>query len=93
MKRIMGATKGLGQRGIKWSTKDYFIFDSWFYSKRLVEYSMGIGTDMVGMVTTNTKGLCKDTIDNIKNDCPGASYLTPKRKYVVPGDRLIIDKG
>ena len=34
-KRIMEATKGIGKKYIKVATKDCFIFDSRFYSKKL----------------------------------------------------------
>ena len=33
-KRMMEATKGIGQKYIKGGTKDCFIFDSWFASKK-----------------------------------------------------------
>ena len=28
---------------------------------------MDVGTDKIGMVKTNKKGFCKETIDNLKN--------------------------
>ena len=43
------------------------------------------------MVNTNTKGLCKETIDNLTKDYPGSSYLVLRRKPMVPGGRKIID--
>ena len=61
-KKIMEATKELGQRGIKGDTKDFFICENWFVSKRSDKAAMGVGADMVGMILTNTKGLFKDTI-------------------------------
>ena len=33
-KRMMEATKGIGQNSIKGGTKDCFLFDSWFASKK-----------------------------------------------------------
>ena len=33
-KRIMEATKGIGQKSIKLGTKYCFLFDSWFVSKK-----------------------------------------------------------
>ena len=58
----MEATKGLCQRGIKGSTTDRFLFYSWFSSKSLAEATMGYDADMVGMVKTNAKILCRDNI-------------------------------
>ena len=45
------------------------------------------------MVKTNTKGLCKNTIDNIKNYLPVGSYLMLSSKPVVPGSRPLISIG
>ena len=64
-KRITEATKGLGQRNIKFSTTGCFILDSWFVSKRLAEAEMDAGYDIIGMVRTNTNVFCKDTIENL----------------------------
>ena len=36
-KRTMEATKGIGQKSIKGGTKDCFLFDSWFSSKKAAE--------------------------------------------------------
>ena len=33
-KIMMEATKGIGQKSIKGGTKDCFLFDSWFASKK-----------------------------------------------------------
>ena len=54
---------------------------------------MGVGDDLVGMVNTNTKGFCKDTIEKLTKGWPGGSYLVLKIKPVVPGDRPLIDIG
>ena len=56
-KRIMEATKGIGQKSIKGGTKDCFLFDSWFASKKATEAAMELGDELIGMVKTNTKGL------------------------------------
>ena len=48
---------------------------------------------MVGMVKNNTKLLCKETIDILKNNCRGGSYLVLNRKHMVPRDRSIIAIG
>ena len=55
-KRTMEGTKGIGQRSIKGGTKDCFLFDSWFASKKAAEAAMELGAELIGMVKTNTKG-------------------------------------
>ena len=65
MNSIMEAKKGVGQRDLKRYTKDCFLFDSQFSSKRSEEAVMVVGADMIGMVRTNTKLFCKDTIYNM----------------------------
>ena len=54
---------------------------------------MDVGADMVGMIKTNIKGLCKYTIKNLKKYWPGGFYLVLKRNYVVPGGRPLIAIG
>ena len=54
---------------------------------------MDVGADMVRMVKTNTKRLCKDTIGNLTKDWPGGSYLVLNIMSVLPGYRLIIAIG
>ena len=51
------ATKGIGQNSIKGGTKDCFLFDSWFASKKATESTMEFGAELIGMVKKNTKGL------------------------------------
>ena len=51
---------------------------------------MDVGADIIGMVKINTKGLCKDTIENITRDCPGGYYLVMECKPMVTGDRTLI---
>ena len=82
-KRIMEATNGFGQRDAKGATKDCFLFGSFFSSKRSAEAVMDVGADMIGMVKTNTKGFCKNTIEKLTKDFPVGSYLVFKKKYVV----------
>ena len=55
-KRMMEATKRIGQNSIKGGTKDCFLFDSWFASKKAAEAAMEMGAELIGMVKTNTKG-------------------------------------
>ena len=57
-KRLTEETKGLGERALKGSTRDCFLFDSWFLSKKAVEAAASIGVDFIGMVKNNTKGFC-----------------------------------
>ena len=61
-KRMMEETKGIGQKYKKGGAKDCFLFDSWFASKKAAEAAMELGVELIGMVKTNTKGFCKDTI-------------------------------
>ena len=67
-KRMMEATKGIGQKSIKGGTKDFFLFDSWFASKKASEDAMEMGAELIGMVKKNTKVFCKDTIENLTKD-------------------------
>ena len=61
----MEATKEIDQKSIKGVTKDCLIFDSWFASKKAAEAAMEVGAEFIGMVKTNTKGFCKETIENL----------------------------
>ena len=54
---------------------------------------MEIGAELIGMVKTNTKGFCKETIEKLTKDWPGGSYLVLRSKPMVPGYRLIISIG
>ena len=51
---------------------------------------MDVHAAMIVMVKINTKGLCKETIEKLTNDCPGVSYLVLSSKTMVPGGRPII---
>ena len=53
-KRMMEATKGIGHKSKKGGTKDFFLFDSWFASKKASEAAMEMGAEFIGMVKTNT---------------------------------------
>ena len=70
--------------------KNCFIFDSWFASKKAAEDAMEIGVELIGMVKTNTKGFCKETIEKLTNDWPGGSYLVLRSKSMLPMDRQLI---
>ena len=45
-----------------------FPVDSWFASKKATEAAMELGDELIGMVKTNTKGFCKETIVNLTKD-------------------------
>ena len=92
-KRMTEATKGVGQTYIEGGTKYCFLFDSWFASKKAEESAMEIGAELIGMVNTNTKGFCKETIEKLTKDWPGGSYLVLRSKHMVPGDRPLIAIG
>ena len=88
-KRMMEATKGIGQKYIKMGTKDFFLFDCWFASKKVAEAAMEVA-ELIGVVKTNTKGFCKKIISNITKYWPGGSYLVLRSKPMIPGDRPLI---
>ena len=54
---------------------------------------MELGAELIGMVKTNTKGFCKETIEKLTKDLPGRSYLVLRSKPMVPGYRLLIAIG
>ena len=92
-KRMMEATKGIGHKSIEGGTRDCFLFDSWFASKKAAEAAMETGAELIGMVKTNTKGFCKETIEKLTKYWPGGSYLVLRSKPMVPGDRPLIAIG
>ena len=51
------ATKRIGKNYRNWVTKDCFIFDSQFSSKKATEAAMEVGAELIGTVKTNNKGL------------------------------------
>ena len=52
---FMEDIKGMWKRSMKGSTRDCFLFGSWFLSKKVSEVAASIGVDFIGMVKTNTK--------------------------------------
>ena len=88
--RMMEATKWIGQKSIKGETKDCFLFDSCFVSKNAAEAAMEAGAESIGIVKTNTKRFCKDTIEKLTNDWSGGSYPVLRSKPMVSGYRLNI---
>ena len=89
-KIIMEDTKVVGQRDTKGANKGCLLFESWFSSKHLAESAMDVVADMIDMVETNTKGLFKETIENLTKYWPGGSYLLLRSKPMVPGVRPLI---
>ena len=57
---------------------------------KAVEAAMEVGAKLIGMVKKNTKGFCKETIENITKYWTGGSYLVLSSKPMVPGDRPLI---
>ena len=68
--RMMEEPKGIGQKSKKGGPKDFFLFDSWFASKKAAEAAMELGAELIGMVKTNTKGFCKKTIEKLTKYWP-----------------------
>ena len=83
-KRFIEETKGVGQRALKGSTRDCFLFNSWFSSMKSAGAAASIGVDFIGMVKTNTKGFSKATIEGLTKDWPGGSYIVLRIKPMVP---------
>ena len=58
----MEATKGIVQKSRKGATKDCFIFDSWFTSKKAGVAVMYIVSYRISMFNTNTKVFYKGAV-------------------------------
>ena len=54
---------------------------------------MELVAELIGMVKTNTKGLCKETIEKLTKYWPGGSYLMLRSNPMVPGDRPLVAIG
>ena len=92
-KILMEDTKGLGQRALKRSTRDLFLFNSWFSSNKAADTAYSIGVDLIGVAKNITKVFCKDTIEGLTKDWPGRSYIVLSSKPMVPGERPILAIG
>ena len=92
-KIMMEATKGVCQKYRKGATNDCFLFDSWFSSKKAEESYMGVGFELIVMVKKNTKGFCKETIENLTKDWYGGYYLVLRSKPMVTRGRPLISIG
>ena len=88
-----GNNKGDRSEVYKRRDKGFFLFNSWFASKKTTEAAMELGAEFIGMVKTNTKGFCKETIEKLTKDWPGGSYPVLRSKPMVPGDRTLIAIG
>ena len=93
IKRLMVDMKGLGQRALKWSTRDFFLLESWFSSKKAADAYASIGVNLISMVEKNTKGFCKAKIEGSTKDWPGGSYIVLRSKPMVPGERPLLAIG
>ena len=54
---------------------------------------MKVSAELIGMVKTNTKEFCKETIEKLTKYWPGGSYLMLRSKPMIPGDRPLIAIG
>ena len=70
---IVEAMKGIGQRNVKGATKYFFLFVSSLFLKRSDMNVMNDVSDIIVVVKNNTKGLCKDTINNMTKYLPGVT--------------------
>ena len=64
-----------------------------FAYKKAAEAATEIGAEFIYIVKKNTKGFCKEAIENITKDWPGGSYLLLRSKPMVPKVRLLIAIG
>ena len=78
---------------LKGSKRDCFLFGRWFLSNKSVEASDSIGVDLVGLVKTNTKRLCKAMIEESTKDQPGRSYIVLRSKHMAPRERPLLAIG
>ena len=88
---MMEATKVTGWKYRKGVTKDCFLLDSQFSSKKASEAAIEVVAKLVSKVQKNTKVLCKDIIEKITKYWTGGSYLMSRSKPMVPGGRPLID--
>ena len=75
---------------MKGDTKDCFLSDGWLSSKNSEEDAADVNAGMIGMVKTNKKVFCNETIENLTKYRTGGSYLVLRSKPMV---RPLIDIG
>ena len=90
---LMEETKEMGKRDVKVSTRDCFLFYSWFSSKKAAGAAASIGVDFIGMLKINIKLFCKATLEGLTKDWLGGSYIVLRSKPMVPGERQILAIG
>ena len=90
-KILTDETKGMEQKALKGSIRDFFLFEIWFSSKRSAEVAASVGVDLIGMVKTNTKEFCKATIEWLMKDWHDGSCIVLRRKPMVPGGGPLLD--
>ena len=83
----------MGQRALKGSTRDCFLFNSYLSPKKAAEEASYIDIDLIGMVKNNTNGFCKATIEGSIKDWPGGSCILLRSKPMVPGERPLLAIG
>ena len=84
---IDGGYEGSRGEGLERVNGGFPQFESWLLSKKLSDASTSIGVDLIGMAKTNTKGFCKATIEGLKKDWTGRSYIVLRSKPMVPGGK------
>ena len=88
-----GSNKGDTSKVYRRGYKGFFLFDSWFASKKAAEAAMEICAELIGTMKTNTKGIYKEIIEKITNYWSGGSHLVLRSKPMIPGDRTLIAIG
>ena len=69
-KIMIEATKGIGQKYRKGSTKDCFLFDSWLSSKKAEVSVMEVCADLIGMVNKIPKEYTRRPLIILKRILP-----------------------
>ena len=92
-KRMMEEMKGMGQRSLKGSTRDFFLFKNWFSLKKEDQAAAFIGVDFIGMVQTNIKGFCKAMLKMLTNYWPGGLYIVLRSKTMAPWESTLVAIG
>ena len=89
-KRLVEEKNELGQKSLKRSTMDCFLFNNWFSLKKSSEAAASIGVYFIDMEKTINKVFCKATIKVLTKDWPGGSYIVLIIKPMVPGERPLL---
>ena len=88
--KLMEEINVLGQRDLKRSIRDCFLFYSWFSSNKSEDAAFSIIFYLIGIVKTNTKVFFKATIKWLTKYWPGGSYILLRSKHMVPGERTLL---